>query len=180
MYHNIIRLSLAEDASQGLPRNVILKLRGNYQDLFETEQRFYESNTGLQGSFVPQYHGLAIVGGTPALVLSDLGGTMIHDDPSLARDEITLRNKLTGLLEAVRRAGVVHDDITVLNVLHCENGRLWLVDFEGAQLNKPIVDDEIRKDVAAQVDELVRIMKERYEARMRLQKKWEQRNIALS
>ncbi|KND88037.1 hypothetical protein TOPH_07337 [Tolypocladium ophioglossoides CBS 100239] len=175
-YANIIRLSLAGGTIQELPNKIILKMQGERHDLFQTEQMFYEKEKGLQElGLVPQYHGLASIGGTPALVLSDLGGTMIHDNPSLAQDENTLRDKLTELLGAIRRAGVVHEDITVLNVLHCDDGRFRLVDFKEAEMNQSIDEDKIEDEVAVQVSDLVLIMKLRYEARMKLQE-WESRN----
>ncbi|POR38625.1 Uncharacterized protein TPAR_01171 [Tolypocladium paradoxum] len=175
-YANIIRLSLEGQAIQGLPRNLILKMQGDRHDFFQTEQIFYENEKGLQKrGLVPQYHGLASIGGTPALVLSDLGGAMIHDNPSLAQDENTLRDKLTELLGAIRRAGVVHEDITVLNVLHCPDGRFRLVDFEEAEMNQPVDEAKIKDEVAVQVDDLVGTMKRRYEAKMKIQE-WESRN----
>lgn len=43
--------------------------------------------------------------------------------------------------------------------------------LEGTELNKSIVDDEISKDVAAQADELVGIVKKRHEAGLTVGKK---------
>ncbi|UNI15365.1 hypothetical protein JDV02_001902 [Purpureocillium takamizusanense] len=172
-YSNIIRLSLAGETIHGLPDQIILKKQGDRPELFQTEQTFYKNEKGLQdGGFVPQYHGLARIDGEEALVLSDLGGTMMHDNPSLAKDENALREKLTELLTAIRQAGVVHEDITVLNVLHCADSRFRLVDFEEATIYQPVDEAEIKDGVAVQVEELVGIMKGRHKAEMST-RRWE-------
>lgn len=164
-YSNIIRLSLAGEKTHGLPEQIILKQQSGWPQLFLAELAFYKNAKSLQdGGFVPHYHGLARIDGVEALVLSDLGGTMIHDNPSLAEDEDMLREKLTELLTSIRTAGVVHEDITVLNVLHCADGRFRLVDFEEATVCQPVDEDKIKHQVALQVDELVGIMKDRHKA----------------
>lgn len=149
-----------------LPQKIILKKKDDScASRFETERRFYENVKELQErGLVPQYHGLVSIGDSPALVLSDLGGTTLLHRPSLSLDENALRGNLRELLEAIRRAGVVHEDISLLNVLHCEDGRLRLIDFEMALIDQPYDEEELKMDLDMEIDGLVKFLKLRQEA----------------
>lgn len=153
-------------SSQVLLQKLILKKKyEDHESLFETERQFYENAKELQErGLVPQYHGLASIDGSPALVLSDLGGTMLHDQPSLSLDEDTLRGNLKELLGAIRRTGVVHDDISLLNVLHCADNRLRLIDFEMVKIDQPVDEAALEYEVGMEVDDLVRYLKRRQKA----------------
>ncbi|KAJ6436700.1 hypothetical protein O9K51_10662 [Purpureocillium lavendulum] len=178
-YPNVIRLTLDGDSSHVLPRKIILKKKGDCggdsegdsengdssELRFENERKFYEEMRSLQScGHVPNYHGLASIDGSPALVLCDLGGTALLHRPSLSLDEEGLRGNLRKLLEAVGRAGVKHEDISVLNVLHCEDGRLRLIDFEFSSIGHTFDEEELNQDLDMEVDGLVDSLKLRYEA----------------
>ncbi|KJZ77306.1 hypothetical protein HIM_03030 [Hirsutella minnesotensis 3608] len=177
-FQNVVRLVLEGGNLQGLPQNIVLKKKdAENEPLFETEQRFYEKLQHLQGRVIPRYYGLASVDGTPALVLSDVGGIMMLDEkmPSLA--ESCLREKLREPLEEIRAAGVLLEDVSLTNIHYCSDGVFRVLDFELVKMDQPVDDVIVKEDVGLQVESIVERYQERQAAIRELDSLWKHRSL---
>ncbi|KAM4067324.1 hypothetical protein HRG_001298 [Hirsutella rhossiliensis] len=100
-----------------LPPTVVLKtLKPDWEEEFAKEVRVYKRLKPLQGSVIPIFYGQARCDdGTPALVLSDVGGKALGEDDVLEMDEAELRRMLEESLSAMVSLGFEHDDIKLDN-----------------------------------------------------------------
>ncbi|PHH89224.1 hypothetical protein CDD83_6477 [Cordyceps sp. RAO-2017] len=174
-FKNVIKLALEGGDLQGLPREIVLKKKdAENESLFETEQRCYDKLHYLQGRLIPRYYGLASIDGTPALVLSDVGGiTMLNEGmPWLA--ESYLRETLRKPLEEIRAAGVLLEDVSLTNMHYCGGGVFRVLDFELVKMDQSVDGPVVREDVDSQVESLVDRYQERQVAIRELQSFWKQ------
>ena len=117
-----------------LPRNIVLKVqKQDWASEFETEKATYDILRPLQGLVIPRYYGHIEYDGTPALILSDIGGKCVAEPEGAILREEELRPLLERALRALADYGVSHDDIKLDNFHLVEEGnedKIMVVDFE--------------------------------------------------
>ncbi|ESZ96260.1 hypothetical protein SBOR_3315 [Sclerotinia borealis F-4128] len=137
-----------------LPSTVILKKRKpDWDEEFETEKRMYRHLAPLQGTVIPHYYGEAVYDGSPALVLSDIGGEILEDDsiikcrhdhnslPQSGDDDDLdiLEAKLKEAFKMLTTYGVIHEDTQLHNIFVVDD-RVMVIDLEQASVSDNIWD----------------------------------------
>ncbi|RTE69038.1 hypothetical protein BHE90_016579 [Fusarium euwallaceae] len=154
-FANVLRVELDEKTRGRLPRKIILKTaQDEYQALFDNESRVYEKLAQVQGKYIPDYYGIAAINGSPAHLLSDIGGITMEDEAMPSLDEKTLREGLKGPLEAIRRAGIILEDVSLKNMHYCD-GLFMPLDFEHAKVGCGVDEETVHEDVADQIDTIM-------------------------
>ncbi|POR33874.1 Protein kinase-like domain protein [Tolypocladium paradoxum] len=120
------------------PKIVLKKLKPDWDDEFANESRMYARMKPLQGSVIPIYYGEARCDdGTPALILSDVGGIPLFEDEVFAMEEKRLEGMVEEAFSAMVSFGVQYDDLKLDN-LHLVGDRIVILDLENAEaLNSP-------------------------------------------
>lgn len=149
-YSNVIRLRLENSTLKSLPEHVVLKKETD-EEHFNTELRIYDELKSLQGTHIPTLFGVAIIDDTRALVMSDVGGIPLVDEKMIDMDEDTLRRLLRIPLQKIGEAGVLLEDVSMLNV-HFVNGFFVILDFDVARIESQRDTDS---DVSEQVEDII-------------------------
>lgn len=133
IYQNVLRLSLDDVNSLGIPRRIILKKEdGERSEDFENEIRIYERLQNLQGTIIPEYFGLASIEGVRALVLSDLGGIALFEEGMPHFEQDRLEEMLARPIRLIRQMGVYLSDLASRNIHWCGD-EFRFMDFEDAK-----------------------------------------------
>lgn len=171
LFRHVIHLVLSDETRRELPQHVVVKIENrNLQqqgddagdNLFDTEAKIYRHLQRLQGEHIPKLYGIAIMGGSRAMVLSEVGGLTMVDENMPLLEESLLREKLRKPLQAIRLAGVYHEDVGPKNILYCD-GEFVVLDFELAKVCVGSVQ-EMAEEVDMQIDDLVYYYKKRQRA----------------
>ena len=114
-----------------LPFNIVLKRRKpDWEEEFANETSMYEILKPLQGSTIPICYGqVKCDDGTPALVLSDVGGQALGEDEVLEADEAELRGIITKALNDMISMGFQHEDVKLDN-FRLVGDRVVILDLE--------------------------------------------------
>ncbi|KAM0424845.1 hypothetical protein ACHAPT_009901 [Fusarium lateritium] len=156
-FRHVIHLALDDETRQDLPKHVVVKIEtqdldrqveDDEENLFDTEVKIYQHLQHLQGEFIPKLYGLATVNGSRAM-----------DESMPAIEEGLLHHQLRQPLQAIRLAGVSHEDPSAKNVLYC-HGNFVVLDFELAQVRMGSAQD-MAEEVDMQIDDLVHSCKKR-------------------
>ncbi|RSL39074.1 hypothetical protein CEP53_014336 [Fusarium sp. AF-6] len=170
-FRHVIRLLLSDETRRELPQHVVVKIEDHDlqhpvddagDNFFDTEAKIYRHLQRLQGEHIPKLYGIAIMGGSRAMVLSDVGEITMVDENMPLLEESVVRQKLRKPLEAVRLAGVYHENAGPKNIVYCD-GKFIVLDFELAKVCLSSVQ-EMTEEVDMQIDDLVRYYKERQRA----------------
>ncbi|GJC85750.1 hypothetical protein ColLi_08588 [Colletotrichum liriopes] len=147
LYTRVLQLILDTDCAR-LPKQIILKKEDcQHKHLFDNELRIYQKLEALQGTAIPQMHGLATIHGTRALVLSDIGGTALVEEGTRWVESTRLEEMLDRTIRQIWSMGVRLKDLSLLNVHLCEDA-IWIVDFEEAEIMAGRVDESDVEDQA--------------------------------
>lgn len=124
-----------------LPPTIIVKQqKEGWCEEFQQETQAYVNMKDLQGKVIPQLFGQGYFNGVPALILSEIVGTTLHD---LARskksvNEKTMESQLEAVFESLSTYGAIYWDQKLDNFLFCDNrnrdnGKVMIVDLEQVQ-----------------------------------------------
>lgn len=124
-----------------LPEKIVLKKRKDgWDEEFQTEQATYQKLRCLQGHVIPVFHGEVHLEGTPALLLSDVGGTSMAE-PGGAKlrngailSESEFQRIARQALGALAACGIAHADLKLDNLRRVEDEKgeniIMIVDLE--------------------------------------------------
>lgn len=149
-YSNVIRLQLEKSSSESLPEHVVLKKETD-EERFNTELEIYNRLESLQGTHIPELYGVATMNNTRALVMSDVGGIPLVDEKMVDMDDDTLRRLLRIPLQKICEAGVLLEDVSMLNV-HFVKGSFVILDFDVARIES---DRDTDLDVSEQIEDII-------------------------
>ncbi|CAG8368001.1 unnamed protein product [Penicillium salamii] len=114
---------------------IIKQQKDGWEEEFGFEKEAYEKLNRLQGTVIPVSYDQGSFNGLPALILSDIAGTTLHD---LARsktkiEDESLEKELGAALKELYEHGAEHWDQKMDNFLFCDNGKVMIVDLEDVQ-----------------------------------------------
>ena len=142
-----------------LPPSVILKReKAGWREEFDNETKAYEMLRPLQGDVIPVCYGVALCHRDDwddetgrALILSDVGGTVLDssDCPKLEPDE--LREMLRVSYRRMADFGIINDDNKVHNH-HIVGNRIVVLDLEQTDSPEP---HEVDKAIELAVDDII-------------------------
>jgi RIO1 family len=110
-----------------LPTIVILKKeKADWESEFRHEIERYKERILLQGRVLPVYYGMGSDDETAGILFSDCG-TALNERQDL--EESRLRVMLREALTLLAESGMVHDNLTLSNILF-DGRHLWIIDLE--------------------------------------------------
>lgn len=126
------------------PRTIIVKQqKEGWEKEFQSEIQTYEKLKLLQGKVIPQYFGQRLFNEAPALFLSEVPGTTLHDiahDNEWNIEQTLLESQLKKSLMALSEQGAVFWDAKLDNFMFCyhegcEDGKVMIVDLEDVKFS---------------------------------------------
>ena len=122
-----------------LPANIVLKkLKPGWEEEFANKKHMYTKLKRLQGEVIPIFYGEARCDdGTPALILSDVGGVPLWHESAFELAEMDLKKMLQASFGSLASYGVYYDDLKLDN-LRFVGDKIVILDLENVDtLNSP-------------------------------------------